>query len=97
MGVARVEPVDVSVIVPCFNEAENLPELVPRLERTFQAGGFRGEIVLVDDGSRDDTAAVMRALAREHACVAPSSTRATAAWRPPGTRASSRRAACTPA
>ncbi len=71
MGVARVEPVDVSVIVPCFNEAENLPELVPRLERTFQAGGFRGEIVLVDDGSRDDTAAVMRALAREHACVAP--------------------------
>lgn len=64
-----MSPVDVSVVVPCFNEAENLPELVPRLERAFEQGGFAGEIVLVDDGSRDATADVIRALQRERAAV----------------------------
>jgi phenylacetate-CoA ligase len=61
--------VEVSVVVPCFNEAENLPELVPRLLGAFAAGGLAGEIVLVDDGSRDATATVIRALQRENAAV----------------------------
>ncbi len=64
-----MEPVDLSVIVPCFNEAENLPELVPRLKRAFDQGGIGGEIVLVDDGSRDATAAVIRRLHSEQARV----------------------------
>ena len=61
--------VDVSVVVPCYNEAENLPELVERLQRTFTGGGFAGEIVLVNDGSRDTTGDVIRELERCHANV----------------------------
>ena len=57
---AAADPVDLSVIVPCFNEELNIPELTQRLLRTFEVGGFRGEIVLVDDGSRDGTAKVIR-------------------------------------
>ena len=51
---------ELSVIVPCFNEELNIPELTARLLRTFEVGGFRGEVVLVDDGSRDGTARVIR-------------------------------------
>jgi phenylacetate-CoA ligase len=62
-------PADVSVVVPCFNEAENLPELVERLQHAFSAGGFSGEIVLVNDGSRDATGGVIRDLERRHTNV----------------------------
>jgi phenylacetate-CoA ligase len=56
----------VSVVVPCFNEAGNLPELVERLARLFVKKGLDGEVVLVDDGSRDATAAVIRRLGEAH-------------------------------
>jgi len=60
------EPVELSVIVPCFNEELNLRELCERVLATFAVGGFRGQIVLVDDGSTDGTAEVIRSLARSH-------------------------------
>ena len=49
-----------SVVVPCFNEEENLPLLVERLEATLSDNGIDGEIVLVDDASRDGTREVIR-------------------------------------
>jgi phenylacetate-CoA ligase len=63
---AQEEPIELSVIVPCLNEELNLPELTSRLLRTFDVGGFAGEIVLVDDGSTDRTAEVIRALSAAH-------------------------------
>lgn len=53
---------ELSVIVPCYNEELNLPELCERLVATFAVGGFRGEALLVDDGSKDGTAGVIRGL-----------------------------------
>ena len=41
---------------PPSTRRPNLPELVDRLQQIFEARGMRGEIVLVDDGSTDDTA-----------------------------------------
>ena len=61
--------VELSVIVPCFNEEDNLPELVERTERVFDRRRIRGEIVLVNDGSRDGTAAQIAALGERHPCV----------------------------
>ncbi|MDE2406648.1 MAG: glycosyltransferase family 2 protein [Xanthomonadaceae bacterium] len=45
-----------SCIVPCFNEAENLEQLLPRLSEQLVRLAARWEIVLVDDGSTDATA-----------------------------------------
>jgi len=53
--------VDISVVVPCFNEELNIPELAQRVLRMFDGSGLRGELVLVDDGSADHTAQVIRA------------------------------------
>jgi phenylacetate-CoA ligase len=47
--------VELSVVAPCLNEEANLPLLVERLTRTFEAHRIAGEIVLVDDGSTDGT------------------------------------------
>jgi glycosyltransferase involved in cell wall biosynthesis len=45
-----------SVIVPAYNEAENIPELVAELRATWERHGLGGHVVLVDDGSTDGTA-----------------------------------------
>jgi phenylacetate-CoA ligase len=66
-----VSPVELSVVVPCYNEAGNLPELVARLRSVFEKRKVRGEIVLVNDGSRDDTGAVIDSLAQAHPEVVP--------------------------
>ena len=54
-----------SVIVPCFNEEKNLPLLVNRTNLTLGTEKIPGEIVLVNDGSRDGTGAVIDLLARQ--------------------------------
>ena len=66
-----MSPVELSVVVPCYNEAGNLPELVARLLSVFGKRKVRGEIVLVNDGSRDDTGKVIDALAKLHPEVVP--------------------------
>src|SRR5215831_17649650 len=63
---ASREPVELSVIVPCLNEELNIPELTARLLRTFEVGGFVGEIVLIDDGSSDGSPRVIRSLMATH-------------------------------
>ncbi len=49
---------DFTVIVPAFNEAPVVPDLVRELRRAFEEHRLRGEVVLVDDGSTDGTAEV---------------------------------------
>ena len=56
---------DVSVVVPVFNEEEGLAELQRRIDAALAAVDSGYEVVYVDDGSVDASAALLEALARE--------------------------------
>ena len=44
---------DISIVIPLYNEEESLPELFDWIERVMQANGFSHEIIFVNDGSTD--------------------------------------------
>lgn len=54
---------DISIIIPAYNERESLPELVEWIERVMSAGGYSHEIIIVDDGSTDGSWQTVRQLA----------------------------------
>jgi glycosyltransferase involved in cell wall biosynthesis len=47
--------VDISVVIPVFDEEESLPELCQWISRVMQAHGFSYEVLLIDDGSQDES------------------------------------------
>jgi glycosyltransferase involved in cell wall biosynthesis len=55
-----------SIVVPAFNEAENLPLLFEKFAEQFSRGALTGEVILVDDGSTDGTNEVARAGAAQY-------------------------------
>ncbi|MDH4347886.1 MAG: glycosyltransferase family 2 protein [Gemmatimonadota bacterium] len=59
-------PVEVSVLVPAKDEAENLPEFVRLCDEALKAAPFSFEVVVVDDGSRDETPKVLDTLGRTY-------------------------------
>jgi dolichyl-phosphate beta-glucosyltransferase len=50
----------VSVIIPAYDEAERISAYLDAIQRYFTARGERYEVLVVDDGSRDDTAGLVR-------------------------------------
>ncbi|NUP99175.1 MAG: glycosyltransferase family 2 protein [Armatimonadetes bacterium] len=56
-------PLEISIVVPVYNEVENLPELYRRLTESLTALGRSYELILVDDGSRDGSREALRELA----------------------------------
>ncbi len=59
-----------SVVVPCYNEQEVLPEFQARIMAAMEGIGLPFEIVYVNDGSRDGTLALMLAMQAADARVA---------------------------
>ena len=55
----------VSIIVPCFNEEEVLPIFYDEITKVFKTIDCNYELILVDDGSKDNTLNVMEALANK--------------------------------
>ncbi len=60
---------DISVVVPLYNEAESLPELEQWIERVMNEHGFSHEIIFVNDGSTDGSWQVIEELARKNPAV----------------------------
>ena len=57
---------DISVVIPAYNERESLPELVAWIERVMAANSYSYEIIIIDDGSTDGSWQTVRQLAAEH-------------------------------
>lgn len=60
---------DISVVVPLYNEAESLPELVAWIDRVAHASNLSYEIIMVDDGSDDESWSVVERLKGEYAAI----------------------------
>lgn len=56
----------ISLVVPVYNEEENLPVLVEQIFTSMRSGGKAWELILVDDGSTDNSLAVIRGLCATH-------------------------------
>jgi len=63
VGTTQIPPElrkDFAVVVPAFNEAPVIPELIRELREAFDRHDLSGEVILVDDGSTDGTADIAR-------------------------------------
>lgn len=64
-----MEKLDLSIVVPLYNEAESLPELVAWIDRVARANNLSYEAILVDDGSKDGSWEVIESLKRSYPAV----------------------------
>ena len=64
---AATDAVEVSVLVPALNEAENLPEFVDQCAAAFDPLPYACEVVVIDDGSQDGTSDVLAGLSEKNA------------------------------
>lgn len=60
---------DISVVIPLYNEAESLPELEAWIERVMKEHNFTYEIIFVNDGSTDNSWEVIEELQQRNSCV----------------------------
>src|SRR5215471_1394753 len=58
-----------SVVIPLYNEEESLPELAAWIQRVMEASHFSYEIIFVDDGSRDQSWNVIENLVKQNSTI----------------------------
>jgi len=54
--------IDLSIVVPLFNEEESLPELITWIEKVCKKENYSFEVILIDDGSKDKSWAILEEL-----------------------------------
>lgn len=59
---------DISIVVPLYNEEESLPHLAEWIDRVMAEHGFSYEVIMVDDGSKDGSWDVVERLHRQNSC-----------------------------
>ena len=64
-----MDKLNISVVVPLYNEAESLPELAAWIDRVMRENGFSYELILVDDGSSDGSWEVVEGLKERYPAV----------------------------
>ena len=60
---------DISIVISLFNEEESLPELISWIEGVMQKEGYKYEVIMVDDGSRDRSWEVIRKLSEGNPAI----------------------------
>lgn len=57
---------DLSIVIPAYNEHQSLPELMEKISQSLKPHNLTYEIIVVDDGSNDDTLNVLRSLKEKY-------------------------------
>ncbi len=55
-------PIELSIVIPCLNEGETLEHCIRKAQSALLAGNIKGEIIIADNGSRDDSIAIAERL-----------------------------------
>ncbi len=59
----------ISIVVPLYNEAESLPELCSWIDRVMQKNQFTYEMIFVNDGSKDNSWQVLQDLSKQFVAI----------------------------
>ncbi|MBQ6047304.1 MAG: glycosyltransferase family 2 protein [Bacteroidales bacterium] len=59
---------DISIVVPLYNEEESLPHLAQWIDQVMQQNGYIYEVIMVDDGSKDNSWKIVEQLHRQNPC-----------------------------
>ena len=62
----RSEKIELSAVIPVFNEEENLPILIPKLAKVLDSLGVTYEMIFVDDGSSDGSRRILKEMASRY-------------------------------
>ncbi len=57
---------DISIVIPEYNEEESIPELVEWIQKVMKENNFTYEVLFIDDGSKDNSWNIIRGLADKH-------------------------------
>jgi dolichol-phosphate mannosyltransferase len=60
---------DLSLIIPTYNEKENIQKLLEEINKEFEDNGINGEVIVVDDGSPDGTGEILEKLKEKYSCL----------------------------
>ena len=69
MTTAKTGSIDISVVVPLFNEQDSLRELFQKIQGVITEMAKNFEVIFIDDGSTDNSAIVLHDLSRDHTQV----------------------------
>ena len=60
---------DLSIVISLYNEEESLPELIGWIEKVVTGQGYSYEIIMVDDGSTDNSWKIIKKLSQDNPCI----------------------------
>ena len=60
---------NLSIVIPLYNEEESLPELLALIEEVVNSMAISYEVILVDDGSRDNSWGVVEMLSKKNSTI----------------------------
>ena len=60
---------DISIVIPLFNEEESLPELCSWIEKVMLSNNYSYEVLLIDDGSKDNSWSVIEDLSSRNKSI----------------------------
>lgn len=60
---------DLSIVIPLYNEEESLPELIEWISRVLDQNGFSYEVVLIDDGSNDASWEIIEGMHKQYSFI----------------------------